>query len=125
MKCGLNKTIGVKKTPENISFWIFCFAVILPPRNFLYFLRPHECDLRHFLSLFTDVIVVGSNKNRYVIAYMRLLQLNNTVHEKKEDSHFIIIKRISGGSSVTQNKLPQLVLGYIYTLKYLQSNFIG
>ena len=31
----------------------------------------------------------------------------------------------SGGSSVSQNKLPQLVLGYIYILKYLQSNFIG
>ena len=28
----------------------------------------------------------------------------------------------SGGSSVSQNKLPQLVLGYIYILKYLQSN---
>ena len=32
---------------------------------------------------------------------------------------------ISGGSSVSQNKLPQLILGYIYILKYLQSNFIG
>ena len=31
----------------------------------------------------------------------------------------------SGGSSVSQNKLPQLILGYIYNLKYLQSNFIG
>ena len=26
---------------------------------------------------------------------------------------------------VSQNKLPQLILGYIYILKYLQSNFIG
>ena len=34
-------------------------------------------------------------------------------------------KIISGGSSVSQNKLPQLILGYIYILKYLQSNFIG
>ena len=33
--------------------------------------------------------------------------------------------KISGGSSVSQNKLPQLILGYIYILKYLQSNFIG
>ena len=33
--------------------------------------------------------------------------------------------RGSGGSSVSQNKLPQLILGYIYILKYLQSNFIG
>ena len=32
---------------------------------------------------------------------------------------------ISGGSSVSQNKLPQLILGYIHILKYLQSNFIG
>ena len=31
----------------------------------------------------------------------------------------------SGGSSVSQNKLPQLILGYIYILKYLESNFIG
>ena len=31
----------------------------------------------------------------------------------------------SGGSSVSQNKLPQVILGYIYILKYLQSNFIG
>ena len=33
--------------------------------------------------------------------------------------------KIRGGSSVSQNKLPQLILGYIYILKYLQSNFIG
>ena len=33
--------------------------------------------------------------------------------------------KLSGGSSVSQNKLPQLILGYIYILKYLQSNFIG
>ena len=31
----------------------------------------------------------------------------------------------SGGSSVSQNKVPQLILGYIYILKYLQSNLIG
>ena len=32
----------------------------------------------------------------------------------------------SGGSSVSQNKLPQaqLILGYIYILKYLQSNWL-
>ena len=33
--------------------------------------------------------------------------------------------KISGGSSVSQNKLLQLIIGYIYILKYLQSNFIG
>ena len=33
--------------------------------------------------------------------------------------------KTSGGSSVSQNKLPQLFLGYIYIFKYLQSNFIG
>ena len=37
--------------------------------------------------------------------------------------HFYISS--SGGSSVSQNKLPQLILGYIYILKYVQSNFIG
>ena len=31
----------------------------------------------------------------------------------------------SGGSSVSQNKLLQLILGYIYILKHLHSNFIG
>ena len=31
----------------------------------------------------------------------------------------------SGRSSISQNKLPQLILGYIYILKYLQSNFNG
>ena len=38
----------------------------------------------------------------------------------------LIVRRLSsGGSSVSQNKLPKLILGYIYILKYLQSNFIG
>ena len=37
----------------------------------------------------------------------------------------VYVLYISGGSSVGQNKLPQLILGYIYILKYLQSNFIG
>ena len=31
----------------------------------------------------------------------------------------------SGGSSVSQNKLQQPILGYIYISKYLQSDFIG
>ena len=31
----------------------------------------------------------------------------------------------TGGSSVGQNKLLQLILGHIYILKHLQSNFIG
>ena len=39
-------------------------------------------------------------------------------------SYIIIYVGVSGGSSVSQNKLPQLILGYIYILKYLQSNFI-
>ena len=38
----------------------------------------------------------------------------------------LIVQQYScGGSSVSQNKLPQLILGYTYILKYLQSNFIG
>ena len=40
-------------------------------------------------------------------------------------SLYCAIDKISGGSSVSQNKLLQLILGYIYILKYLQSNFIG
>ena len=39
--------------------------------------------------------------------------------------NLLAFRRYSGGSSVSQNKLPQLILGYIYILKYLQSNFIG
>ena len=35
------------------------------------------------------------------------------------------VTKTSGGSSVSQNKLLQLILGYIYILKYLQSNIIG
>ena len=38
---------------------------------------------------------------------------------------YSIVQSHSGGSRVSQNKLPQLILGYIYILKYLQSNFIG
>ena len=38
---------------------------------------------------------------------------------------FLLLYGISGGSSVGQNKLLQLILGYIYILKHLQSNFIG
>ena len=35
------------------------------------------------------------------------------------------LRYYSGGSSLSQNKLLQLILEYIYILKYLQSNFIG
>ena len=51
--------------------------------------------------------------------------------EKIERTNFALlftskcIAVCSGGSSVSQNKLPQLILGYIYILKHLQSNFIG
>ena len=38
---------------------------------------------------------------------------------------YIYIYISCGSTSVSQNKLPQLILGYIYILKYLQSNFIG
>ena len=40
-------------------------------------------------------------------------------------SYWLLKAYCSGGSSVRQNELPQLILGYIYILKYLQSNFIG
>ena len=42
-----------------------------------------------------------------------------------ENLHRFLEHINSGGSSVSQNQLPQLILGYIYILKYLQSNFIG
>ena len=41
------------------------------------------------------------------------------------DHRYTVLGRGSGGSSVGQNKLLQLILGYIYILKHLQSNFIG
>ena len=47
-------------------------------------------------------------------------EARGAVYRDQENDH-----RSSGGSSVSQNKLPQLILGYIYILKYLQSNFIG
>ena len=40
-------------------------------------------------------------------------------------ANLILYSLASGGSSVSQNKLPQLILEYNYILKYLQSNFIG
>ena len=39
--------------------------------------------------------------------------------------HFALAFDSGGGSSISQNKLPQLILGYVYILKYLQRNFIG
>ena len=52
---------------------------------------------------------------------------NENARMEENGGHYIDagVKKCSGGSSVSQNKLPQLILGYIYILKYLQSNFIG
>ena len=47
------------------------------------------------------------------------------IYTKVKNRHLTVSIVFSGGSSVSQNKLPQLTLGYIYILKYLQSNFIG
>ena len=44
---------------------------------------------------------------------------------KKSEFSILCTMYDSGGSSVGQNKLLQLILGYIYILKHLQSNFIG
>ena len=44
---------------------------------------------------------------------------------KREKCKTFAVLDFSGVSSVSHNKLPQLILGYIYILKYLQSNFIG
>ena len=56
------------------------------------------------------MILFTENKPRYI------QRMNNMQKDTRG---------ISSGSSVSQNKLPQLILGYIYILKYLQSNFIG
>ena len=50
---------------------------------------------------------------------------NQTLKFKLDTGAKCNVQPSSGGSSVSQNKLPQLILGYIYILKYLQSNFIG
>ena len=54
------------------------------------------------------------------------------VHESLFGRYIIDVHPVSEGlfsccgeSSVGQNKLLQLILGYIYILKHLQSNFIG
>ena len=69
---------------------------------------------------------------------MHLTQHITQKRNKQHNVHYIDIVSIdmaqnvifyapltSGGSSVGQNKLLQLILGYIYILKHLQSNFIG
>ena len=40
-------------------------------------------------------------------------------------SIFLIYTMSNGRSSLGQNKLLQLILGYIYILKHLQSSFLG
>ena len=47
-----------------------------------------------------------------------------TAYIERVEQYFLA-NDVSGGSSVSQNKLPQLILGYFYIIKYLQSNFIG
>ena len=53
------------------------------------------------------------------------LGMANTCHEYTPDYAALTSPLSSGRSSVSQNKLSQLILGNIYILKYLQSNFIG
>ena len=67
----------------------------------------------------------------YLPALASSVKVDVSVNSTSVGSHLLpivrqyIIQIVSGGSSVSQNKLPQLILGYIYILKYLQSNFIG
>ena len=57
---------------------------------------------------------------------MSVAYINSVMPEEEKDNVLrCLLQESSGGSSVSQNKLPQLILGYIYILKYLQSNFIG
>ena len=39
-------------------------------------------------------------------------------HPSQRQHDCLMMEVDSGGSSVSQNKLPQLILGYIYILKY-------
>ena len=69
-----------------------------------------------------------NQKEKRVNAFRKLekiLGIHDSLKSEKEMLDRNIIIHPSGGSSVSQNKLPQLILGYIYILKHLQSNFIG
>ena len=68
----------------------------------------------------------------WIELFLKILNKHAPLQHKKIKSNKVrksnkLVNRalFSGGSRVSQNKLPQLILGYIYILKYLQSNFIG
>ena len=81
----------------------------------------NECS--HDMDLF--LVLLPYTKLVYLIVV--ILDLGENIFRQQNNLRFLlsISGRSSGGSSVSQNKLPQLNLGYIYILKYLQSNFIG
>ena len=64
-----------------------------------------------------------AKRNSYTLDSKTLNHLDQIKTNSKVGKFLAVAN--SGGSSVSQNKLPQLILGYIYILKYLQSNFIG
>ena len=77
-------------------------------------------------SLLTLHIIVQTKKRVFETKYYPLflqLMLSCEVFLPENKIKYTVL--YSGGSSVGQNKLLQLILGYIYILKYLQSNFIG
>ena len=67
-----------------------------------------------------NTIIKAQNEKKIMqnFAYLYDLHFASTKYR-------ITMVELSGGSSVSQNKLPLLILRYIYILKYLQSNFIG
>ena len=78
------------------------------------------------LRLGQDVLAVlptGYGKSMIFTVFAYSCQAVNEAN--REDISTCILVISSGGSRVSQNKLQQLILGYIYILKYLQSNFIG
>ena len=94
----------------------------------------HTCKLQFLCSLYQiDQLIKECTRLTPTSATLIDLILTNTpenisrsggIHLGISD-HSLVYAVSSGGSSVSQNKLPQLILGYIYILKYLQSNFIG
>ena len=73
----------------------------------------------------TYYIKIDLNQN-FILALLVLSSTCLNISPVQYSPSASLIQMInSGGSSLGQNKLPQLILGCIYILKHLQSNFIG
>ena len=102
----------------------FCFPLnkVLRPCHTVQFFLQRNSTLKR-CKFVTNVwyvknILANCDRNLYLpILHLLRVELHCKLQEKL---HHVTG---SGGFSVSQNKLPQLILGYIYILKYLQGNF--